>query len=224
MVLREILSKSKVSRGFTLVELLVSISIMAIILGITFSGGPQATTRLSLSDNNSQIELMIREAQLQGSAVNSVNGTFGGVGIFFDRATSSQVLKFRDIVDPTIQKAIGVGNGLYDASLSSGVPPIFEKDSIFLMTNRNRIQKLCVATSTSPVMCNDTYTPHVNTLTVSFNRPKQTAHIYVNGTTSIDYTFACIQIYPVGASTTDFVRSVAVYGSGMVTKAASPCN
>lgn len=223
MVSREILLKSKIIRGFTLIELLVSISIMSIILGITFSGGPQAALRLALSNDNSQVELMVREAQLQGSAINSVNGIFGGVGVFFNRATSSQVLKFRDIVDPTIQKAVGVGNGLYDASLSAGIPPIFEKNSTFSMTNKNRLQKLCVATSTSPIMCNDEYVPHVDTLTVSFSRPKQTAHIYVNGATTTDYTFACIQIYPVGASTTEYVRSVLVYRSGMVIKTSSPC-
>lgn len=222
--LNKVLFKSKAARGFTLIELLVSISIMAIILGITFSGGPQAATRLSLSDNTSQVEIMIREAQLQGSAINSLNGIFGGVGVFFDRATSSEVLKFKDIVDTSIQKTIGVGNGLYDPALSSGVPPIFEKESILKMTNRNRLQKLCVATSTSPIMCNDEYIPHINTLTVSFSRPRQEAHMYVNGATTTDYTFGCIQIYSVGGSSTSDVRSILIYGSGMVTKTTVPCN
>ena len=54
---------------------MVSIGIMAIVLGISISGAPSAIMRLALSDNTYQTELLIREAQLQGSAINSVNDT-----------------------------------------------------------------------------------------------------------------------------------------------------
>lgn len=210
---------SILKNGFTLIELLVGIAIMTIILGITLSGGPQAITRLTLSDNVYQIELMIREAQLQGSAINSIGGLYGGVGVFFDRATSSQVIKFKDIVDASIDRPIKIGNGLYDTS------PTDEKETPFTLTRNNRIGQLCVATSTSPIMCNDTYTPHVDTLTVSFTRPRQTAHIYINGTTTGEnYTFACLEIYPLGASSTQFIKSILIYGSGMITKADARCN
>ncbi len=208
-----------IRRGFTLVELIVGVAIMTIILGITFSGGPQAITRAALSDNAYQVELMIREAQLQGSAINSLGGLYGGAGVFFDRATSTEVLKFKDLVDDTSTNSIKIGNGLYDAS------PVDEKEQpSFMFTRRNRIGHLCVATSTSPIMCNDDYTPHITTLTISFIRPKQTAYIYINGTkTGETYTFACVGMYPQGASSTQFVKSILIYGSGMITKSDSRC-
>lgn len=204
--------------GFTLIELLMSVSIMAIILGITFSGGPQSIMKLSLSDNAYQIELMLREAQLRGSAINSVEDLFGGVGILFDRASSTQVLKFRDTVDPTIKRALGVGNGLFNASTTP------EEEILFKTTNNHKIGKLCVATSTSPLMCNDDPLLTVHTLTVSFVRPKPIAHIYVNGTTSVDYTFACIQIDSYKSPEPGYVKSISVYKSGMITKATATCN
>lgn len=192
---------------------------MSIILGITFSGGPQAIMRLSLGDNAYQVELMIREAQLQGSAINSFDDVYGGVGVFFNRATSSDVIKFKDIIDPSIKKAIGIGNGLYDATDS-----IDEREVRYFLSNNHRIGKLCVATSTSPLICNDDYVPHVNTLTISFNRPKQLAHIYVNGATSTDYTLACIQIDSLRSPAQGYVRSIYVYKSGMLTKEVGTCH
>jgi prepilin-type N-terminal cleavage/methylation domain-containing protein len=204
-------------RGFSFIELLVSIAIMAIIMGITLSGGPQSIMRLSLGNNTYEVEAMIREAQLQGSAINSFNDTYGGVGVFFSRSTPTQVLKFKDRVDPSIVRAIGIGNGLYDTT------PEDEQESLFKLTNNHRIGKLCVATSTTPLMCNDAYEPHVSTLTISFNRPKQTAHMYINGTTSIDYTIACIQVDSLKSPTPGFVRSIYVYQSGMITKSSDIC-
>ncbi len=207
---------SHLKKGFTLVELLVSISIMTIILGITLSGGPQSIMRLSLSDNVYQGELMLREAQLQGSAVNSVAGLYGGVGVFIDLATSSELLKFRDRVDDTIQRAIGIGNGLYDSG------PIDEKELVFKMSNNHKIGNLCVATGINPFVCSDV-NPTIKTLTVSFSRPKQTAHIYINGNTTTEYSSACIQFDSLKSPEPGFVRSVLIYHSGMISKNPGTC-
>lgn len=206
--------------AFTLIELLVGIAIMTIILGITLSGSPSAIMKLTLADNAYQSELLIREAQLQGSAINSLNGSFGGVGIFLDRATSSQVLKFRDVVVPDPQRTIGIGNGIYDSS------PVDEKETIFKMTNSNHVGRLCVATSTvstTSIMCNEENVPPIDTLTISFERPKQIAHIYINGTTTTEYALACIQFDSIKSPTFGFVKSVFVYQSGMITKTPRTC-
>jgi prepilin-type N-terminal cleavage/methylation domain-containing protein len=207
--------------AFTLIELLVGIGIMTVILGITLSGGPSAIMKLSLSDNTYRAELLIREAQLQGSAINTLNGVVGGAGIFLNRATSSAVLKFKDRVALSTLNVIGVGNGLYDVS------PVDEKDTSFLLTNRHRIGKLCVATSTvstSSIMCNEENIPPVNTLTIAFERPKQTAHIYVNGATSTEYAFACIQFDSLKSPEFGFVKSILVYQSGMIFRNSRTCH
>jgi prepilin-type N-terminal cleavage/methylation domain-containing protein len=208
----------KLNRAFTLVELLVSISVMTIILGISISGAPQAVTKLALADNAYQIELLIREVQLQGSSINSFDGQYGGAGIFFDLATSSQVLKFKDRVVPSITRAIGIGNGLYDSG------PIDEKDGFLIMAGSNRFSKLCVATSTSALRCNGFNVPPIETLTISFNRPKQAAHIYVNGATSTNYTLACLQFDSYRSPENGHVRSIYVYRSGMIIKKFGTCS
>lgn len=207
--------------GFTLIELLVSIAIMSIILGISLSGGPQAIMRLSLADNAYQAELLIREAQLEGSAINSMNNLYGGAGVFFDRATSTKSLKFRDRVDSSIIRAIGIGNGLYE------ITPFDEMEKVISTVNNHQIGKLCVATGTAPLYCNSTNVPigypSINTLTISFSRPKQTAHIYVNGTTATDYDLACVQFDSLRSPQAGYVRSISVYKSGMIIKKVGTC-
>lgn len=194
---------------------------------MTLSGSPQAIMKLTLSNNAYEAELMLREAQLQGSAINSFEGAYGGVGIFFNRATSSSVLKYRDRVDPLILRTIGIGDGVYKEA------PIDEKESIFRLSKNNRVGKLCVAMGTSGFSCNDENLPPINaiirTLDVSFTRPKQAAHIYINGATTTDYTSACIQFDSLessnsGSVRSGYVRSVIVYRSGMIAKKAGTCN
>lgn len=222
MSLRKVFYSCAIRKGFTLVELTISMGVMAMILGITMSGGPQSIARISLADNTYQTELLLREVQLQGSSINSVNNTFGGAGLFFNRATSTQVLKFKDraIVDPT--RAISIGNGLYDQT------PIDEMSSILRTSNRNIVGKLCVATTSPPVFyCNEENNPvipTIDTLTVSFNRPKQAAHIYINNSTSTDYAAGCIQFDSSRSPAKGYVKSILVYKSGMITKKADTCN
>ncbi len=208
-------------RGFTLIELTVSMGVMAVILGISLSGGPQSIAMISLADNTYQTELLLREVQLKGSSINSLNNTYGGAGLYFNRATSTVVLKFKDRAIPDPDRAISIGDGLYTSN------PVEEKDSIFTTTNRNYIGKLCVATTSPSVFyCNaenNPTIPTINTLTVSFNRPKQTAHIYINNSTTTDFAAACIQFDSPQSPSQGFVKALYVYKSGMITKKLGTC-
>ncbi len=222
MSLRKVFYGGVTRKGFTLIELIVSISIMAIILGITMSGGPQSITRIALAENTYQAELLLREVQLQGSSINSLNNTFGGAGLFFDRATSTHTLKFKDRAIPDVTRAISIGNGIYDSG------PIDEKDSVLITTNRNVIGRLCVATTSPPDFhCNadkTTYIPEIKTLSISYKRPKQTAHIYINNSIATDFVAACIQFDSFRSPEQGYVKSILVYKSGMITKKTDTCN
>ncbi len=221
MSLRQVFFSGPNRKGFSLIELTVSMGVMAIILGITMSGGPQSLVRISLAENTYQAELLLREVQLQGSSINSLNNTFGGAGVFFNRASSSQTLKFKDRAVLDRNRAISIGNGIYDTR------PYEEKESLLMTTNRHVIGKLCVATTSPSVFyCNDDRPPTIptiNTLTISFSRPKQTAHIYANNATSSDYSSACIQFDSPRSPEQGYVKSILVYKSGMITKRTAPC-
>lgn len=205
-------------RAFTLIELMVSVSIMTIVLGITLMQRPEATIKLSLADVISSAELMVREAQLQGSAVNSLNDTYGGAGFFLNLASSSQALRFRDRVDESIPSTLGIGNGLYEST------PLNEQSEILEFMRGNKVKKLCVSTGTSTFFCNEENDPQIRTLTVSFNRPSPNANIYINSSKDVNYVSACAQFETLKAPNQGHVRSLFIYRSGVVTKTLTPCN
>jgi hypothetical protein len=197
---------------------MVSVGIMIVILTITLSGRPEAITRLSLADSISSTELLLRQVQLQGSSVNSINGSFGGAGVFFTRSTSSQVLSFKDRIDDSVPSVLGVGDGLYTAS------PIDEKYEVITFSRTNKIGKLCVSMSTSTLLCNSENDPAIQSLTISYSRPSTQADIYINNSTSTKYVSACIQFDANKSPTPGYVRSIVVYRSGMITKLMGTCN
>lgn len=204
-------------RGFTLIEMIVSVSIMLLVMTITLSSRPNAIIRLALTDATSKTELLLRQVQLRGSSVNSVGDVYGGAGVFFDRDSPTSVLSFRDRVDDSITSALGVGNGLYNDT------PLPELNETLLLDRGNKFGKLCVSVSTSTFLCNQDNDPDIETLTISFTRPSQKANIYINGLTDINYSSACIQINSVKSPEVGYVKSIYVYKSGMIVKSSGEC-
>lgn len=203
------------SLGFSLVELLVSISVMAITAGIALSGGGKSLIRINLADNAASVEHLIREAQLKGSAINSVNGVFGGAGVHFSTVTSTSAIFFKDRVDPTILTniaGIGVGDGIYSTA------PINELSQTHQITGGNRISKLCTKNAPGPFVCGAT------NLTVSFTRPSQSAHIYINNSAATNYLVGCIQMDSREAPAAGYLRSIVVYQSGLIVRKSKQCN
>jgi type II secretory pathway pseudopilin PulG len=203
-------------RAFTLVELIVAVSIMITLLTITLSNRPDAITRLTLADQVASTDLMLRQAQLQGSSINSLGGTYGGAGVYFDLATATKVILFKDVTEDSIPSAIGVGNGLYEQSS-------LESYEMLTLTRGNKIAKLCVSLSTSTPLCNTDNTPPVTNLTVSFNRPSTQANIYINNATDTKYALGCVEFNGYKAPMDGYVRSLFIYRSGMMERRMTPC-
>lgn len=205
-------------RGFTLVELIVSVSILVLVMTITLSGRPEAIVRLSVTDASSQTELLLRQVQLRGSSINSDRDQYGGAGVFFNRAMSTKAVSFRDRIDDSIEATLGIGNGLYD------ITPLSETGETLTLNRGNKYGKLCVTMSTSTFLCNGDNVPAVSTLTISFNRPTQRANIYINNQKDVNYSAACIQIDSVKSPLKGYVKSVYIYRSGMIVKSDTECH
>lgn len=214
-------------RGFTLVELLISIGIMVIMTVTLLSKYPESSVKAKLASYNSALSILLHETQIRGSSVDSVNGSIGGYGVFFNIAKPKEAIFFGDKVDPLIPmpQGLGIGNGLYDTL------PVDEWKSVTKLEDGYSYKKLCVGTTTAPLadapygfLCNATSTPDISTLTISFIRPSQVAHIYANGNSLINHPSACIQIYSVKSPALGHVRSVKVYHSGMMIASAKPCD
>ncbi len=217
-------------RGFTLIELMVSLTIVLTVTGLLLQNYPESSIRLTLLNNTHAFALLVREAQVRGSAVDSgYNTSVGGYGVFINLATSSQAILFSDSTNGNSilnSAGLSVGDGVYDTANS----PDIIKNTLSFNTGYE-FKKICVASSTASIssapygfLCNSTSTPPISTLTVSFSRPSQNAHIYINNSTTTDFASACVQIYSSKSPGDGHVRSILVYHSGMVTTVTTPCD
>lgn len=207
-------------RAFTLVELSISLAVVMILTGILLSRYPETATKLTLANATHTTSLLIREAQVRGSAIDSVNSSLGGYGIYVSLATSSQLILFGDTVDPTVPKPYGItiGNGAYEAG-----DPIDETKTVTKLPNRYYISKLCAGTG-FPFVCNTSHNPNIDSLTVSFTRPNPVPSIYLNNATTTSYTAACIELRSPLAPLPGHVRNVQVFSSGMIRNGIGKCD
>lgn len=205
-------------KGFTLVELMMCVAIMLLMTGALLQKYPETTMRMNVSNTAHKLALLVREAQIRGSAVDSVNSTLGGYGMYFDLANNKEAILFGDTIDSSISKpfGLGVGNGIYDGLV------VDKKKSSITMPIGYSFKKLCIKAATSYV-CNDDYSPHITNLTISFSRPSTFANIYINGDPLTEYSSACVEVNSPKAPLSGHVRSVQFYHSGMVTTSNGPC-
>lgn len=219
----------KGTRGFTLVELMVALFIMSVSTGLLLANYPESTLRINLLNNTHAYALMLREAQIRGSAVDSVNNTIGGYGVVVDLATPLKATMFGDsVVGLSLLNSSGlsIGDGIYD---TDSAPDTIKNTLNF--KEGFPFKKLCVGSTTAPYsiapygfVCNEDNVPPITQLTISYMRPSQEAHIYINNSTTTDFAVACIQLYSPKSPAAGNIRSVEVYHSGIISTRVTPCN
>jgi prepilin-type N-terminal cleavage/methylation domain-containing protein len=174
------ISKIK-SLGFTLVEMLVSISIFAIITAVVLIRNNEFNSGILFSNLVYEIALSIREMQTYGITVRaSDTGTFqfqNGYGVYFNKISfPNSFLQFTDIrplsgIDPS---------GMYESL------PTDEKLFKFNLKPGNLIYKLCDMSTNS---CS-----HVSDLSITYMRPEPNAKIVTSGNPGSPLTKASIII------------------------------
>jgi type II secretory pathway pseudopilin PulG len=203
-------------RGFTLIELGISIAIMVMMSVLLLYNYPEAAIRITLINNVHALAILMREAQVRGSAIDSVNSSIGGYGVNIYIPTginaTSQAILFGDTVSTKSTYGIDIGNGLYETA------PVDETKSIVSMPRGYSITKLCVGQS--PSVCTSAPSSYV---TISFTRPSPLPNIYLNGSQTVNYSRACVEMQSPRAPATGHIRSVEVFNSGMIRSNTTGC-
>jgi prepilin-type N-terminal cleavage/methylation domain-containing protein len=208
-------------RAFTLVELMVSLAVILVLTTILLARYPETAIRLSLVNASHTTALLVREAQVRGSAIDSVNSSLGGYGVYIALSKPDTLILFGDTVDSTIPKPFGipVGNGLYESG-----SPINETKTTTTLPSGYVISKLCVGNG-FPFTCNTSNAPVITSLIISFTRPNPIPSIYINNsTTTANIAAACIELRSPRAPLTGHVRTVQVFNSGMITTTIGKCD
>lgn len=210
------------SAGFTVIELLVSMGIMATIMGTVIINYPESSLRINLAILTHETALAIREAQLKGTAVDSKDLSVGGYGTFFSIASTTEYASFADIATDPGLNGLPVGDGIYSTLAGAD-----ETLSVTQFPKRFTISKLCVGkgypfNGTNSGSCNNDLAstlPKIDTVTIAFIRPNPRPVITINqntGTEQGGLTGACIELVTPKKAGPGNVRSVQAYASGRI--------
>jgi prepilin-type N-terminal cleavage/methylation domain-containing protein len=156
--------KNKLTEGFTLIEMLVTVSIATVIMSTVFFNYATFIDRLAISSAGQEMAIAVRQAQTYGLTVKEVTvggGQFSAAyGIYFDLSDPTNFYLFAD-TNADNKYTVGSGCG-------SGSTECVEK---FILRNNIRITGICDATTCPPVV-------GATRLTATFLRPTPDAVIY----------------------------------------------
>ncbi len=190
-------------KGFTLVELLVSLGIFTVITTIAVVNNNQFNSSILLTNLAYEVGLSIRQAQFYGIAVrkNAADNFNAGYGIHFDLADPRVYYLFED--KPTIDHICGPG----ECELSTFVES-------FRLNKGNYISRICVDGS-GGLSCTDT--GGFQKVDISFVRPNPDAFITKNSVSG-NYNKAEVCI----ASPAGTRRRVIVESTGQIAVSTDP--
>jgi len=199
-------------RGFTLIELMVTIGIMAVILTVILMNQRNYTEVASLSNLADSLSLTISQAQAYGIAVKEVSpgsADFGtAYGITLSILSSGSNTSYLFFADKN-------GNGYYDGSWSCPVDGASECLERVDFSGGNYINELCRVRDNpnNPYQCNN-----IGRIDISFIRPIPEAQMmfFNQSGNLIDYDPEFIGARISVRSPGGITRSVIVYYTGQV--------
>ena len=149
-------------KGFTLVELLISVSIFTVITTVAMFSNNQFNGSVLLTNLAYEVALSVRQAQYYGVSVrqSSSNDFNSGYGIHFDTSVPTSYTLFED--KPNGSQHIFDGS---DVSVQ-----------MFTITRGNKIYKVCVSGDCSKTKVD-----------ITFVRPNPDAYITANAATGSYY-------------------------------------
>jgi len=185
-------------QGFTMVELVVTMTIVVLVTGIVMINYSSFNSSVLLTSQAYLTAFDIREAQSLAVSVRGQSSEYREeYGMYFDMATPNQYVLFQD----------DDGNGKhnpvrYNIGEEIGAP--------YLLDARFEILNICVATSLSRTCYADDNAMH--DIAISFKRPDFDASFYAEGISGIESVEVVI-----GNTSSPFTKTVTVYSTGQIT-------
>jgi|AntDeeMinimDraft_6_1070357.scaffolds.fasta_scaffold07045_3 prepilin-type N-terminal cleavage/methylation domain-containing protein len=161
------LDRALVSPGFTLIELIVAIGVVAIIAGITLGSRQNYSRAVNLNNVAHEIALSIRQAQTysvssRGSSLGDPVDSFV-YGVYFEKNNPQQFILYQN-------------NNTNEAYQASDTPV-----ETYQLPNRMEIDKICLIANYSQ---GDACGSGDNKVSVAFKRPDPSALFYKDGVSS----------------------------------------
>jgi prepilin-type N-terminal cleavage/methylation domain-containing protein len=177
------------NKGFTVVELIVTISILVIVTTLIFANYPKFRENISLKKTAQETALAVRQAQTYGLGVREFQpgtGIFPGYGVHFNITSSDSFILFADLDEDNV----------YDG--------VSENVESFKIQTGEKLSGLCANVKTSPPG-----TCGFNTIDIIFFRPKPLVTIKADGSDFFDAEIKIIS--PRGQ-----IKTIVILSSGQI--------
>lgn len=162
--------KHRKKEGFTLVEMMVSLSIVTLIMTTVLFSYSSFSDRLALSSAGQELALAVRQAQTYGLTVREVKSTPGvfdkAYGVFFDTNDSSNYYLFAD--------SLSAANNTYESGSGNCASVTTECIEKFTLRNGITVSNICNESACPPSFSTKMH--------ITFLRPNPDARIYFTGT------------------------------------------
>ena len=203
-------NKNHFYRGFTLVELLVSISIMLVITSVVLFNQGSYTSAISLTNLANDISLTIRQAQIYGVSVAELqtgsNDFSSAYGVDFNISNTGSNNAYIFFADRGAVK-----DGYYDGPWSCPVGGSSECLQKSNTTTGNTISKLCLLYTNSPKDCT------LSRVDITFLRPNTDANmVFFNSGGGIMSPVNVLGAEVDIVSTSGGAHSIVVYTTGQI--------
>jgi prepilin-type N-terminal cleavage/methylation domain-containing protein len=182
------------NKGFTLVEMIISVGIFTVMSAIILANYPEFRSRSALDNLTAQIATVYREAQIYGISVREEGeANFStGYGVHIDRTVSDTDLIIFSDADKDF-----IFNEKFDSIVET-----------FSLGGGERITKLCIPSCLDPKVQNE-----VDSLTTVFIRPNPDAYFSVRDTPDPSASSISIEVSNRSGS---YLRNVEVFTTGQI--------
>lgn len=215
-------------RGFTLIELMVVLAIIAIITAVAITSQSAFNKTLVLANTAYDVALTLRSAETYGLGSRAISGiTNTGYGVDFNSGTPASFTLFAD----TYPSAASGGSLCHPSPSNGSTAPDAQpgdcayepgqdvKVANYALGNGITINNFCAETASAWV-CANASSGAITSLDVVFSRPNAAPFMSVDGTYAVPpVTAACLELTsPQGGA-----RFVSVNATGEITANASSC-
>lgn len=191
-------------KGFTLIELLMSTSIFILMTTILMANYPNSLVRSNLFNLSNNAVLLLREAQVKGSSIDSKGDTVTGYGIYFDKI-DNKIIYFNDKGSIFTSSSLP-GDKVYNENKGEAI------STVNIVTGYS-INKLFSYSGTA--------TSSLDKLTVTFTRPSVRADFSPDNTLDGLVKEVCVELTT--RKNPDLFRKIQVYSLGRIMSGPGQC-
>jgi prepilin-type N-terminal cleavage/methylation domain-containing protein len=181
--------RAREMRGFTLVEIMVVLALIAILTTIAVTGQSTFNRSQILNDTAYGVAFSARQAQTYGISSRGYTGnTNVGYGLHFDAATLNQYVFFADSDQSLLSQTLDVNGNPFCPIGEAGKPSSKKGDCVYnaaqaeaintyTFTRGITLQKVCAKKGLNSNCTNSSTANKLNNLDIVFTRPNTTTTI-----------------------------------------------